>query len=453
MPASRSSLWIDRSLRFATGSSASIASALLGVVRNKWIATQLHAAGLGVLAQTTSAQLWLGALGGMGLGLPVGRALGAARGSGDEASVRRTVWTALALVGLGVTAVATVGLVFASPISAALLGTPSHAPLVRIAALGAAGIALQGLLYGLFVGRSDLKANLTLALSGGVAALLVTIALVPAWGLAGAAIGAATLAPAGILGVILFHRRAYVGTLVPAPRPPIDWRLAPSLLAVGAAVVILSLVDLGVMVTVRAHYLGVNGVAANGLLQAALALSQQVGTLFYAYLSNYAFGKVSAANGVDGIRTYTRRHWRPLVALATIAFAGAMVASTPLLHILYSTRFDPARPLMAWALWGEFCRVGMNIWAVGALPLGGPRLWLPIGLAPSAGLALSYALLSRSPLGPMTLPFAYAGAGLFSLCFGGIAMSRAGVTLTGRDVALVGTGALALAALARWVAG
>lgn len=453
MLASRSSLWIDRSLRFAMGSSATIASALLGIVRNKWIATQLHAAGLGVLAQTSSAQMWLGALGGMGLGLPVGRAVGAARGSGDEASARRTVWTALSLVGLGTTAVAAVGLIFASPISVALLGTPRHGPLVRIAAVGAAGIALQGLLYGFFAGRSDLKANLTLALSGGVTALLVTVALVPAWGLAGAAIGVATLAPAGILGVILFHRRAYAGALVPMPRPPLDWSLARSLLAVGAAAVTLSLVELGVMVTVRAHYLGANGVAANGLLQAALALAQQVGTLFYAYLSNYAFGKISAANGVDGIRTYTRRHWCPLVALATIAFAGAMVASTPLLHILYSSRFDTARPLMAWALWGEFCRVGMNIWSVGALPLAGPRLWLPIAMAPSAGLALCYAALSPSPLGPMTLPFAYAGAGFFALCFGGITMSRAGVTLTGRDVALIGVAALALASLARWVAG
>jgi O-antigen/teichoic acid export membrane protein len=247
MPAPRSSLWIDRSLRFAMGSSATIASALLGILRNKWIATQLQAAGLGVLAQTSSAQMWLGALGGMGLGLPVGRAVGAAQGTGDEASARRTVWTALSLVGLGTTVVAAVGLVFASPISVALLGTPGYALLFRIASVGAA------VLYGFFAGRSDLKANLTLALSGGAAGLLVTVALVPAWGLAGAAIGAATLAPAGILGVILFHRRAYAGALVPAPRPRLDWRLARPLLAVGAAAVTLSLVDLGVMVTVRAH--------------------------------------------------------------------------------------------------------------------------------------------------------------------------------------------------------
>jgi hypothetical protein len=215
---------------------------------------------------------------------------------------------------------------------------------------------------------------------------------------------------------------------------------------------LLSLIDLGTMITVRSHYVNVHGPAANGLLQAALALSQQVGTLFYAYLSNYAFGKVSGVGGVAEVRVYTRRHWRPLILLAALLFALAMVASTPLLHLLYSSRFDPARPLMAWALWGEFCRVGMNAWAVGALPIGGARLWLPIGLAPSIGLALSYALLAHAPLGALSLPLAYAGAGLFSLCFGGIAMSRAGITLARRDVAFALVAALALAALARWVA-
>jgi len=452
MPSARLALWKDRSLRFAMGSSTTLSNAIFGVVRNKWLATHLHASGLGVLAQTTSAQAWLGTLAGMGLSLPVARAVGAARGLGDEAATRKTVWTALSLIALASALVAALGLLFANPISAALLGSPEHALLVRIAALGGAGIAFQGVLFGLFAGRSDLRANLTLSVSGGLAAVAVTLALVPRWGLAGGALGAAVLAPVGIAGVLLLHRRTYAGTFRPVPKPALDRALAGSILGVGTAALVLTLVDLGIMLTARSHYLGVNGVAANGLLQAALALSQQVGMLFYTYLSSYAFGKVSAAGGVAEIRRYTRRHWMPLIVLATLTFALAMVGSTPLLHLLYSRRFDPARPLMAWALWGEFCRVGMNAWAVGALPIGGARLWLPIGLAPSVALALCYTVLSHTTLGAMSLPVAYAGAGFLSLCFGGIAMSRAGVTLGVRDAAVALACAAALGALARWVA-
>jgi O-antigen/teichoic acid export membrane protein len=453
MSSPRFELWRDRSLRFATGSGATISNAIFGIIRNKWLATHLQTAGLGVLAQSTSAQAWLGTLAGMGLGLPVGRAVGAARGTGDDPAVRRTVWTALCLIGLGCLLVAGAGYLFAASISTALLGSPGHAALIRIAALGGAGVAFQGLLFGLFAGRSDLGANLTLSVVGGLASVAVTLALVPRLGLLGGAIGIAVLAPVGVAGVLLLHRRSYTSLLKPVPKPAFDPALARSILWVGAAVVLLTLVDLGTMIAVRSHYLGMHGAAANGLLQAALALSQQVGTLFYAYLSNYAFGKVSGLAGAAEVRVYTRRHWRPLIALATLLFALAMVASTPLLHILYSSRFDPARPLMAWALWGEFCRVGMNAWAVGALPIGGARLWLPVGLAPSIGLALWYALLSHAPLGTLTLPLAYAGAGLFSLCFGGVVMSRAGVTLSKGDLGFWLGSALALAALARWVAG
>ena len=451
MSSPRFDLWKDRSLRFATGSSSILSTAFLGIIRNKWLATHLQTAGLGVLAQTTSAQGWLGNLAGMGLSLPVSRAVGAARGQRDDAAARRTVWTAFSLIGIASLLVAAVGLIFAGPISTALLGSPEHALLVRVAALGAIGVAFQGLLFGFLAGVSDLKANLTLALASGIASVAATLILVPRWGLLGGAIGVAVLAPAGVTGVLLLHRRSYRQILTPLPKPPLDLALARSILGVGAAALVLTLVDLGTMLTVRSHYLSVHGTAANGLLQAALAVTQQVGALFYTYLSNYAFGKASGLAGVAEIRVYTRRHWRPLILLAVPVFALTMVASTPLLHLLYSSRFDPARPLMAWALWGEFCRVGMNTWAVGALPIGGARLWLPIGLAPSIGLALSYAFLSRAGVGTLSLPLAYAGAGLFSLCFGGIAMSRAGVTLTKRDLAVALGSALALAALARWV--
>jgi hypothetical protein len=135
--------------------------------------------------------------------------------------------------------------------------------------------------------------------------------------------------------------------------------------------------------------------------------------------------------------------------LAAVTIAFAMVAASPLLHLLYSSRFDPARPMVAWALVGEFCRVGMTAWAVAALPLGGARLWVPIGLAPPVSLAIAYALLEGTGLGVVSLPVAYLGSGVASLCFGGIAMSRAGVTLTPRGVALA-LGCAALLAVLAW---
>ncbi len=427
------------------------ASSAFGVIRNKWLAINLETSGLGVLAQIASGQNWLGTLAGLGLSLPVARAVGASGASGDATLARSTVWTALTLAGLASLGVACAGLLFAGTISEILLGSREHALLVRISLFGVVGIALQTVFIGLFAGRSDLRANLTMAIVGGTAAVAVTLALVPRFGLTGGVLGAAVLAPATVAAALFASRRTCADMIAPKPAKPLDPVLARSILGVGTAALALSLVDLGVMLSIRAHYLRVNGLGANGLLQAALSLAQQVGSLFYAYLSNYAFGKVSAAAGAAGlpeVRAYTRRQWTPLVLLAAGITAAAMVAATPLLHILYSRRFDAARGLMAWALVGEFLRVGMNAWAVGALPIGGAKLWLPIGLLPSIGLALSYLALSGAGLGALSVPIAYVGAGSFSLCLGGIAMSRAGVTISRRDIGVVVVCAIGLAALA-----
>jgi len=451
MPSPRIALWRDRSIRFSMGAAGTASSVLFGVIRNKWLATHLQASGLGILGQVNSGQAWLGSLAGMGLSLPVARVVGASSGTADEELARRTVWTSLSLVGAGALLVATAGLLFAGPISAAILGTPAHAQLVRISMLGVSGIALQSVLLGLFAGRSDLKANLTLSLSGSLAALLVTLALVPRWGLAGAVLGGSVLWPVGIAAALLLHNRSYARIFAPIPRPFFNPALARSILAVGAAALTMSLVDIGTMLSVRVHYVRVNGFEANGLLQAALALSQMVGALFSGYLSNYAFGKVSATPNAAAIRAYTQRQWAPLMMFATLVVAVVMVASGPLLHLLYSSRFDPARPLMAWMLVGEFCRIGMNAWAVGALPVGGARLWAPIGLSTATGLAISYLFLSRAGVGTLSLPLSYVGAGLFSLLFAWITMARAGVGPSWRNAALVLSAAAGLAALAWWV--
>jgi hypothetical protein len=206
--------------------------------------------------------------------------------------------------------------------------------------------------------------------------------------------------------------------------------------------------DQGVLLAVRAHVVHANGPAANGLLQAALAMSQQVGALFYAYLGSYAFGKISATGSAAGIQAYTRRQWLPLVAAAALVLAFAMVAAAPLLHLLYSSRFDPARAMMSYTLVGEFGRVCLQAVALGSLPLGGARLWFRIGLVQPASVAACYAAFAATGSGPLSLPRAYAAAGAVTFVAGSWMMARAGVSLGWRNLAVAAGGyALFLGAL------
>ncbi len=430
------------------GASATIVTGLTGILRNKWIAHHLEASGIGILAQVVSSQAWLGTAAGMGLGLPIARAVGAAAGAGDQQTVRRTLWAALTLLLFSGSIVIALGLVFAGAISSALLGTDAFAPLIRISMVGVAGVALQQTVVGLFAGRSDLKAPLTLALVGGGVSLAAALLLVPRWGLQGAVLAAAILFPAGCAGALILHRREYRPLMGTPPKPALTPGLARSLLTVAGAGLASALVEQGTLLTIRSHYVRVNGVEANGYLQAGLAISQQVGSLFYAYLASYAFGKISGVAGADGMRAYTRKHWAPIMLLAAAALLATRFGAGSLLHILYSHRFDPAQPLMAWALVGEFGRIGLVTWALGALPLGGAKLWFPISLVFPGTLAISYAAFVVSGAGPLSMPKAYAVAGISAACVGGAIMSRRGVTLGVRDVLVFAVGAAALIGLA-----
>jgi len=277
------------------------------------------------------------------------------------------------------------------------------------------------------------------------------VALVPRAGLVGGAIGAAVLLPAGL--ATAWWTRREVRRIVQAfpPRSGFDAGTARTLSRVGLAALALALADQGTLLALRSHYLRVNGLSANGLLQAALALSLQASGVFQAYLANYAFGRVSAAAGPEGVRDYTRRQWAPFVSLATLAFAVAMLIAGPLLRILYSDQFAPARPLMAWVLLAEFCRVMTQTWGIGALPAGGLRAWVPIGIAGPLVFIPAYLLLAPVA-GVLALPWASAISALIQLVITGVLMGRLGVTLRARDLALLAAALAGLGLLARAVA-
>jgi O-antigen/teichoic acid export membrane protein len=360
------------------------------------------------------------------------------------------VWSALGLVSLAAGVVVLVGLVAAGPLSVALLGSSQYAGLVRLSMIGVAGYALFATLQGWFAGRSDVKAPFTLAVSGAAAAVLATLLLVPRFGLAGGVLGAALFYPVGIATALLVHRRDYSQILRTVPHPIIARKEVRAMLAIGLGSLVLALCDQGALLAARLHYVRAYGLSANGHFQAAIALSQQAGAAFYTYLAAYAFGTISGFRDVAGVRDYTRKVWLPVTLLAALGCATAVLISGPLVRLFYSSQFDPAARLVGWMLWGEFARVAMQTWALGSLPIGGLSLWLSIMLSSPLALIVAYPTLVALGAGPLSLPLAYAAAGLAAMGVAAVRMSRRGVTLAwGQALALIGALAV-LGALAVW---
>jgi hypothetical protein len=130
-----------------------------------------------------------------------------------------------------------------------------------------------------------------------------------------------------------------------------------------------------------------------------------------------------------------------------------MVAAAPLLHLLYSSRFDPARTMMAYTLVGEFGRVCLQAVALGSLPLGGAGLWFRIGILQPMTLAVCYAGFAATGSGELSLPRAYATAAAVTLGISAWMMARAGVSLGARQLAVAGAGYALLLALLGWTVG
>jgi O-antigen/teichoic acid export membrane protein len=440
-------VWGTRAGRLALGASANAIGAVGGAIRNKLFAHFLGTEGLGALAQVLAAQTWAGTLAGLGLTVPVTVAVGAAHAAGDTVDIRRTVRAALGLVAAGTAAMGIAGLLFAGPLARLLLGPHADPTLIAIGVLGMAGIAFQATIQALFAGRSDVRATVTYAAIGNLVAVAAVAALVPAFGLRGAVLGVALFWPVAIAGTLWRHRADYASYFAPAPAGGGRGE-ARALLKVALGALALSFLDQGTMLAIRTHYARTQGFDANGLLQAALALSQQVGAVFYAYLGSYAFGKVSGAAGAAGIADYTRRQAAAFLAAAAVAFAAAMLLASPLLRLFYSSRFDPAQPLMAWTMFGEFAKVGMQAWMFGALPLGGLRLFMPLGASYPLAMAVGYAAATALGAGRMSVPAAYAFAACTALTVSGIVMSARGVAFTPRALLVLGLGLVGLAALA-----
>ncbi|HTO92311.1 MAG TPA: hypothetical protein VMJ70_14365 [Candidatus Sulfotelmatobacter sp.] len=445
MQPSRLEVWTARAQRVAYGGAANVVGALGGAIRNKILATALQTSGMGVVAQIQTSQIWLGLLTSLGFSIPVTQQIGAALAQHDDPAIRRIVWTALSAIAAAIAVVSIAGLLFARPWSELLLGPGADPWLFRLSLIAVAGLAVQGIVQGVFAGRSDVRAPLTYAIIGNLVVITCAATLVGPLGLRGAVVAIAAFFPFGILGTLAIHRREYRSSFLPPPVPKFDAPTARAMLKVAIAALVMSLLDQGTLLAVRTHYARTQGFAANGLLQAAFALTQQTGAVFYAYLGSYAFGKISGARGTEGIRAYVQKQWAALMTVAAVSFAAVMLLSRPLLHLVFSEKFDAARPMMAWMLFGEFARVGMQSWIFGALPLGGLRLYVPLGLSYTLGIAGGYAIALALHLGPMSVAFAYAFAGIVALGVSAVVMTarRVPLTLRGTLVLLAGLGGLA----------
>ncbi|WP_186438526.1 polysaccharide biosynthesis protein [Cohnella terricola] len=227
-----------------------------------------------------------------------------ARGDGEAFTSRarfamRLAWWAGCAAAIGL-------VLLASPINKALFGDGSGTGAMALVGLAAAGGTLQAVSAALLQGLGELRAPAVNLAAAALLKLSLNVALVPAYGIAGAAAAIAiAYAMAAVLNALSLRQRVQL----PAPRASLAWRSGAALAAMAAAVAL----------------------AALGLGALTAALPERVSALLVA-LPGVAVGAAVFAAALVASGAIAPRDWRELPGISGSRADGILLRIRSLTH-------------------------------------------------------------------------------------------------------------------------
>jgi PST family polysaccharide transporter len=372
-------------------STAAVVSALAGAVRVKVYAVFLGPAGIGVASQVQTVANTLQVLASLGVGVGVTREVARARGSGDEERAAAVVSTAR---GLGVALAIALALLLAAlarPLSAFLIGDPRYALLLLLAAPALPCGTLGRVLGEAVSGLRDYVLSAKAGIVGSLLALAIPGILVWRFGLPGAAAS---------IPVVTFLSWLVLRRLVRAAHPwlarsgfTVRRDVAPTLMRVGAASLVLSLADQLVLLTVRARLIAREGASGNGLFQGVWGLSQTSLNVAVAFLMSYSFARVQESAAQEDRIRETNHALRTTLLLMAPVTAVMILGRFVLIEVFLSPAFRPAAPLFVWQASGDFLHAAGRALGVGVLAFASVRAWLLLGLLGSGSFLVAFLLI------------------------------------------------------------
>lgn len=421
-----------------------VAIALGTLVRNKLLAVHLKPEGFGEFSQimTIAAPIWVLAQCGMAVGLS--RNTAAATAGPDR---QRQLETAnVVTVFIAVASLVTILPLIFSPAGGSLLAALGVrdrleqkiilAVLLSIAPLEALRNNYLSFLQGL-LDIKGISAKRTVAVAAGTAAAFPLIAC---FGVAGACAQAVL---ASLLVAVLLGRRCRA--LGFRPLAMVFHRPAARLLAAfGAASLVIAFTQNSVDALVRAHLIAFAGVSANGLYQAAFALSAQVTAVVLGSIGAYSLATLSQTASAAVLQSRLEELLRVVLPVSALALGAAGLAAAPLFALLFSSQFAGGTHFLPLLLFGNYVQVAS--WATGAPLLGRGliRYWIGVQMA-STGTRYAIAVAGTPLMGMYAVPAGFVASLTLDLAaYLVICSRRIGIAPGRRTLARFAAGALAV---------
>jgi antigen flippase len=404
---------------------ATIATILIGIVRNKLIAVMTGPEGIGLLGVFTNILGTATAIAGLGLGLSAVRNIAADQQSG---AARRALWRLTWPLGLvGGAAL----FLLRDPVARWTIDEPGQGLAVGLLGIGVllslVAIAQSAVIQGM-QRIGDLSRG---RIAGALAGAAIGVAAIAWLGLPGLVVAAIAVPLGNVVGFLPFTPRA-----TPPAAPDAIRREGRSMLGLGAVLMVTAMVASLSQLLVRTMVVRDAGLAAGGLYQAAYAISaMNIALVLTAMAADYYPRLSSHGEDHAAQRTLVNDQLHAALLLGAPLLVGLMAAAPIAVSLLYSGRFDGAVDILRWQLFGDLLKIPG--WALGFLLLarGDRRAYASCEFL----FALLYPiatmlLLPRLGIAAAGIGYALAYAG-YSLAMIAIARTRHGLVLSRRQIA------------------
>lgn len=428
---------------------------LIGMVRTKLVAVLLGPSGVGLVGLYVSATGLVGILAGLGIGSSGVREVAEAHASGDPKRVARTVKTlrrACWFTGIfGWLLTATLSY----PLSLWTFGSTER--MAAVALLGATVLvgAISGGQCALVQGTRRISDLAKLNVLGVIAGTVVAVAIYAWLGVDGIVPVLITSACINLAFSWWFARRIQL-TSVELPWSE-TWHHSKRLVGMGLAFMWSGVLTAAVGLAIRSFIVRQLGLEANGIYQAAWAISGMFAGFILGAMGTDFYPRLTAvANDHEQVNRLVNEQTEIGVLLALPGLLGTLTFAPWIMHLFYSARFLPGAEMLPWFVLGIFGRVVS--WPMSFILLAkGASRWFAITETGANAILLGVTLILLHTCGLWGVALAFAILySIYALCMvwlsnhlTGFSWSRTTIRLLTIATVLVACGFAAQ----HWIAG
>ena len=323
-------------------------------VRTKFIAQLMGPTGVGLVGILTSFNGNVGTFAAWGLGASGVRMIASAteeEKAAKQAAVRKF---GLVLSGLGLTA----SLVLFLPVAYLTFDSSRYALELLIGGLAVPCMVASAIWASILQAAGQVKSLAKAQMFSALGGLLIGLPLIYFFGSIGIAI---SLFLAGAIPMVFtWHAARRKGVMRDAPAQREDIRalfdMGAGLMVVGVAA---QLAAYSVRFFIIKHH-GQDlegGLVDAGYYQASIAIAGSLPALVFSSMASDFFPRVAAAKDETEAKDLAEKQIEAALLLALPIFVGLITMGQLGIRLLYAEKFEPARPLLDWMIWGVFLRL------------------------------------------------------------------------------------------------